>query len=394
MNEHWDTCTICDLGTINRGRSKHRPRNDSILFGGDYPFIQTGDVKKANLYITDYSETYNDEGLAQSKLWERGTLCITIAANIAETAILGIDACFPDSVVGFIPYEGVADTRYVKYMMDMFKVYMQQISKGTTQDNLSLEKIKRVKFEAPRYEVQKEIADILSRYDLLIEANIAMIKRLETIAAEIFKEWFIRGRFPNSEKYEYDKGVPKGWQLNNHSYILKPTSWHFGEFRELGEFVRGKNITAEKMIKGEIPVISAGIEPSGYHNEANVRGKSITISASGANAGYLKCHFDDIWAADCSYFQSECCFWYVLNMLKFLQPVISNMQVGAAQPHVYPKNINRLSVLIPDDETLRKYDELVSPIYSKIAFVEAENKNLERQRNLLLPRLMSGKLRV
>lgn len=394
MNEHWNTCTINDLGTINRGRSKHRPRNDAILFGGDYPFIQTGDVKKANLYITEYSETYNEEGLAQSKLWEKGTLCITIAANIAETAILGIDACFPDSVVGFIPFEGVADTRYVKYMMDMFKVYMQQISKGTTQDNLSLEKIKRVKFEAPRYEIQKRIADVLSRYDLLIEANIEKIRKLEKVASEIFNEWFIRGRFPGYENCKFDESMPRGWQVNGHSAIHIPTSWHFGEFRELGEFSRGKNITAEKMIPGDVPVISAGLEPSGLHNEANVFGRSITVSASGANAGYLKYHFHDIWAADCSYFQSDSNFWYVLNMLKFLQPVISNMQVGAAQPHVYPKNINRLSVLIPGEVLMRNYGELVAPIYKKIDILDRENTNLKKQRELLIPRLMSGKLKA
>ena len=145
----WNVCCIDDLGTVNRGKSKRRPRNDSILFGGLYPFIQTADVKKANLYITEYNETYSDIGLAQSKLWDKGTLCITIAANIAESAILGIDACFPDSVVGFIPHKGKSDLKFVKYLLDEFKVYMQQISKGTTQDNLSLEKLRRVKFNVP-----------------------------------------------------------------------------------------------------------------------------------------------------------------------------------------------------------------------------------------------------
>ncbi|MEH7275928.1 restriction endonuclease subunit S, partial [Neobacillus vireti] len=94
-----------ELGTVSRGKSRHRPRDDKSLYGGKYPFIQTGDVKKANFYIRDFKQTYNEKGLAQSKLWNKGTLCITIAANIAETAILDIDACFPDSIVGFIPDE-------------------------------------------------------------------------------------------------------------------------------------------------------------------------------------------------------------------------------------------------------------------------------------------------
>ncbi len=88
-----------ELGKVNRGKSKHRPRNDPILYGGKYPFIQTGDVKHSPFYVTTHSVTYNEKGLAQSKLWPKGTLCITIAANIAETAILSYPACFPDSIV-------------------------------------------------------------------------------------------------------------------------------------------------------------------------------------------------------------------------------------------------------------------------------------------------------
>ena len=103
----WEKVTLDKLGTISRGKSKHRPRNDPSLFGGEYPFIQTSDIKNATFYITDYTDTYNEKGLSQSKLWEPDTLCITIAANIADTAILGIKACFPDSVMGFIYYESV-----------------------------------------------------------------------------------------------------------------------------------------------------------------------------------------------------------------------------------------------------------------------------------------------
>ena len=95
----WESVTLDKLGKVSRGKSKHRPRNDASLFGGEYPFIQTADVKAAPFYITKYSETYNEKGLSQSKLWHKGTLCITIAANIADTAILDIDACFPDSVM-------------------------------------------------------------------------------------------------------------------------------------------------------------------------------------------------------------------------------------------------------------------------------------------------------
>ena len=101
----WDEKSLDELGSVGRGKSKHRPRDAEHLYGGPYPFIQTGDVKHAELYIKSYSQTYSEAGLAQSKLWPAGTLCITIAANIADTAILGLDACFPDSVLGFIANE-------------------------------------------------------------------------------------------------------------------------------------------------------------------------------------------------------------------------------------------------------------------------------------------------
>ena len=95
----WSVRKLDQLGSVGRGRSRHRPRNESSLYGGIYPFFQTGDVKAANLYLSEYSQTYNEKGLSQSKIWEPGTLCITIAANIADTAILTIRACFPDSVI-------------------------------------------------------------------------------------------------------------------------------------------------------------------------------------------------------------------------------------------------------------------------------------------------------
>ena len=148
------------------------------------------------------------------------------------------------------------------------------------------------------------------------------------------------------------------------------------------------------MIEGEVPVISAGLEPSGYHNNFNVTGPSVTISASGANAGYLSYHQENIWAADCSYYSNEDNLWFAYNTLKFLQPVITNMQVGSAQPHVYAKNINKLTVLIPDDNIINLYEAKVKPLYEEIKILTIENKNLIKQRDSLLPRLMSGKLSV
>lgn len=394
MKNAMNICTIDDIAIINRGKSKHRPRGDSILYGGNYPFIQTSEIKKSILHINEYENTYNEVGLAQSKLWEKGTLCLTIAANIAETGILDFDACFPDSVIGIIPKEGMADTIYIKYLMDMFKVYMQQISKGTTQDNLSLEKIRKVKFEIPIYEQQLKIANFLSKYDILIEKNCKRIKILEQMAEELYKEWFVRCRFPEYKDYKFKHEKPKGWVLGTHNDMKIPQDWSFGKVENIGNFSRGKNITKEQMIEGNVPVISAGIEPSGYHNASNVKGMSLTMSASGANAGYLKYNLEDIWAADCSYYQDDSNIWFMYHSLNFIRKAIDNLQVGSAQPHVYPKNINKLCIMVPEEKYIKKFNELVSPVYLEIKRLQEKNKNLEKQRDLLLPRLMSGKLEV
>ena len=160
----WEYKSLDELGSVSRGRSKHRPRNDVSLFGGEYPFIQTADVKEANLYLTEYSETYNEKGLKQSKLWKAGTLCITIAANIADTAILGIDACFPDSIMGFIPYEGIANVKFIKYAFDMLQRDCRQISQGTAQDNLKKKKLSTIRFPAPNVKIQNKIADYILNF--------------------------------------------------------------------------------------------------------------------------------------------------------------------------------------------------------------------------------------
>ena len=160
------------LGTVSRGRSRHRPRDAAHLYGGRYPFEQTGDVKAAGLYLRDYEQTYSDAGLAQSKIWPVGTLCITIAANIAETSILGVEACFPDSVIGFVADESRADTRFIKYLFDaVLKMRFRSFTQGAAQDNLSQAKLLSIRFPVPDRVIQTKIANMLSAYDDLIENN-------------------------------------------------------------------------------------------------------------------------------------------------------------------------------------------------------------------------------
>lgn len=211
----WSSGVLTDLGTVERGRSRHRPRNDPSLYGGEYPFFQTGDVKAADLWLTTHSETYNEKGLAQSRLWPRGTLCITIAANIAEAAVLDVAGSFPDSVVGFTPYPDRSDVLFVKYLIDYIRDRFQAISRGTTQDNLSLKKLLSIRFAYPPLPIQRKISAILSAYDDLIENNNRRIKLLEEVAQRVYREWFVDLCYPGHENDPLVDSalgpIPQGW---------------------------------------------------------------------------------------------------------------------------------------------------------------------------------------
>lgn len=151
-----------------RGKSKHRPRNDPRLYGGAYPFIQTGDVRSSGHRITKFSQTYNEVGVAQSKLWPRGTICITIAANIAETGVLDFEACFPDSVIGMIVNPKIASAGYVEYLLQSFQSHLVAQGNGSAQANINLATFEEIRFPFPDLEEQERIAAILDRFDLLV----------------------------------------------------------------------------------------------------------------------------------------------------------------------------------------------------------------------------------
>lgn len=283
-----------------------------------------------------------------------------------------------------------------QYAYYLFKQYnLNNYACGSAQPLITQSILKHLKCNIFDIKFQEKIINILNNYDQLIENNNKRIKLLEDMAESLYKEWFVRFRFLGHEKVETKLQSAKGWTFGcRENEQLIPKNWNFKELIKIAEFKRGKNITSSEMIEGNVPVIAAGLEPSGYHNKANVKGYNLTISASGANAGYMTYHLEDIWAADCSYYQNDDNLWFVYNALKFLQPVISNMQIGSAQPHVYAKNINKLSTIIPSKKLIKFFADKVKPIYEEIKILKEKNELLAKQRDSSLPRLMSGKLSV
>lgn len=166
--------TLPDLGEFGRGVSKHRPRNDIKLLGGKYPLIQTGDVANAGLYITSYSSTYSELGLKQSKMWDKGTLCITIAANIAKTAILEFDACFPDSVVGFIANERTNNI-FVHYWFSFFQAILESQAPESAQKNINLKILSELKVIVPEKRKQDQFASFVKLTDKSVFVKLVVI---------------------------------------------------------------------------------------------------------------------------------------------------------------------------------------------------------------------------
>jgi type I restriction enzyme, S subunit len=187
----WRLVKLSDLGEVNRGRSRHRPRDAAHLYGGTYPFVQTGDVKKSGGRVTSFSQTYSEDGLAQSRLWPKDTMCITIAANIAETGVLQFPACFPDSVIGFIPDESKCNVYFIEYMFRLLRRRIQAQATGSVQDNINLQTLERLLFPIPELKEQNRIARVLCSFDDKIELNRQTNQTLEQIAQAIFKSWFV-----------------------------------------------------------------------------------------------------------------------------------------------------------------------------------------------------------
>lgn len=196
LPSEWIWGKLSDLGELARGKSKHRPRNDKKLFGGKYPFIQTGEVRAANRIIKKYEQTYSEFGLEQSKLWQKGTLCITIAANIAETAFLGFDACFPDSIVGFSASKAVLP-EYIELFIKSARTKIESYAPATAQKNINLNTLENLIVPYCSLTEQTQIVAILeSKLTACDQLADELAKQLKQ--AELLKQVVLKAAFSGS----------------------------------------------------------------------------------------------------------------------------------------------------------------------------------------------------
>lgn len=185
----WEIKSLSELGELNRGVSKARPRNSPELLGGPYPLIQTGEVSNAKTYITSFNSTYSEKGLAQSKMWPKGTLCITIAANIAQTSILTFDACFPDSVVGFIS-RNMTNELFIHYWFSFFQKILDEQAPQVAQKNINLKILSELNVIVPPLSLQNRFAAFVERVDQQKQTVQQSLEKLELMKKALMQEYF------------------------------------------------------------------------------------------------------------------------------------------------------------------------------------------------------------
>ncbi len=194
LPEGWCWVTLPQLGDFGRGKSKHRPRGDAILYGGDFPFIQTGEVARASGWIRYHSKTYNHLGLSQSRLWPQGTLCITIAANIAETGILAYPACFPDSIVGLVTGRPTL-TQFLDYFMRTARSDLTRYAPATAQKNINLTTLSKLAVPLPPTVEQERIVRLLERLVTVQEATVGTVTKTYGLGAQHLRNSILKRAF-------------------------------------------------------------------------------------------------------------------------------------------------------------------------------------------------------
>ena len=354
---------------------------------GPYYFINGNNLNCGKIIIKDDTKRVGkDEFVKNQKELNEQTILVSINGTIGNVAKYNNELCILGKSACYINVIKEVDKEFIYYVLTSanFKRNITNEATGTTIKNVSLKQMREYKFNIPcNISDQRRIASILSSLDQKIELNNKINDDLEEMAQAIFKNWFVDfepfkdGKFVDSELGM----IPEGWKI--------------GTLGELCNFKRGKNLLTKNAIDEGVPVVAGGLEPSCYHNVANTGAPVITVSGSGANAGFMRMYHVPVWASDCSFIDISCeNFYFVYCFLKVNSKLLKHAQTGAVQPHVKPSDIHDFELLIPDKESIYDFQDKVKPFFDKIASIQKENSRLSLLRDTLLPRLMSGELEV
>lgn len=384
----WEKVKLGDIAIVTSSKRFHlSERSDSgVPFYCSKQIIQ----KVRGELVSDYDyirEEFYENVKKQYGVPEPGDLLITTRGSYGVPYIYKDNDKFyfaDGNLTWLKDFKENIDVRFLYYWICSYEGQkkIDAIAKGTAQKAVTIDGIKNLEISVPSFKTQKRIADILSAYDNLIENNQKQIKLLEEAAQRLYKQWFIDLRFPGHETTKIVDGLPEGWRK--------------GIVGEIAEFKRGKVITKAQVAEGNIPVVAGGLEPAYYHNTANTTAPVITVSGSGANAGFAQLYNENVFASDCSFadINTTPYVYFVYCLLKDKKTELDSLQKGAAQPHVYAKDINALATLIPPEEMLKLYTKYASPYFEKVKALKEQIKNLTQSRDRLLPKMMNGELEV
>jgi type I restriction enzyme S subunit len=353
--------------------------------GQGYPLIRTPNIGKGRLILDDVHRVSKDvyDARNQRAVPQEDDLILAREAPVGNVAIIqpGQKVCLGQRTVLIRPDKSKVNSNYLVYnlLSPIQQHNLTSSANGATVAHLNMGIIRNLKMELPPREVQDKIAGILSKYDELIENSRKQIALLEEAAQRLYREWFVDFRFPGSTSHN---SLPQDWQEVN--------------LAKIGEFKRGKNLIVGDAIPGNIAVIAGGLTPSCYHNAANTSAPVITVSGSGANAGYTAIHLHDVWASDCSYLDRTKTdhIFFIYCFLKSNPALLKNQQKGAAQPHVYAKDINAFRIVLPPIDLLQKFEDIAATKYQQIGVLRDFISTNISARDALLPKLMSGELKV
>lgn len=379
--------TIGQLAEIIDGdRGKNYPKQDEFYPQGYCLFLNTGNVTKEGLIFEEnqFIMKEKDEALRKGKL-KRGDIVYTTRGTVGNAGYYNSS----------VPYENVrinsgmvilrsngeiVDARFLYQILksEYYRPYFKQYCTGSAQPQLPIKNFSQIYLNVPDIKTQHRIADILSVYDDLIENNQRQIKLLEEAAQRLYKEWFVNLRFPGHENTKIVDGVPEGWSR--------------GLLKELISVNYGKD-HKKAPDDGNIPVYGSG----GLMRKCNkslFSGEAVLIPRKGSlnNIMYVD---ETFWTVDTMFYATMKQPHTAVFVYFFVKAFdMYSMNIGAAVPSMTTKILDAMDVVIPDKETLEKFDKLTKTYFNKIKTLQGQNERLKTARDLLLPKFMSGKVEV
>ncbi len=402
----WREAKLCDIGEIVGGGTPST--KEESYYGGDIPWITPKDLSTHNeRYIYRGERSITEEGLKNSsaKLMPKGTVLFSSRAPIGYVAIAGKELCTNQGFKSLIPKNGVADSEFIYYLFKHKKSDIEAIASGTTFLEVSGSAMKNISILLPPLPEQKAIAATLSALDDMIELNNQINKTLEEMAQAIFKSWFVDFEpFKDEEFEESELGlIPKGWRVGKLSDVGEiigggtPSKSKPEYYSKKGiPWITPKDLSINKnkyISRGEIDISELGLRES----SARLMPKGTVLFSSRAPIGYIAIAKNAVTTNQG--FKSVVPFEnisseYIYLLLKNSINEIESRATGSTFKEISGGEMKKVPIILPPKEIIRKFNEIATTLGKIQASLEDENNILMSIRDTLLPKLMSGEIRV